>query len=73
MDASKAPGLNRISLKFSNDGAEVLALPLCNLVNLTIKQSLFYDQCNIAKLKPLFKKGSKSSKLQHHITANCFF
>ena len=42
------------------DGAEVLALPLCNLVNLSIKQSLFPDQCKIAKLKPLFKKGSKS-------------
>ena len=42
------------------DGAEVLALPLCNLVNLSTKQSLFLDQCKIAKLKPLFKKGSKS-------------
>ena len=42
------------------DGAEVLPLPLCNLVNLSIKQSLFPDQCKIAKLKPLFKKGSKS-------------
>ena len=40
--------------------SQVLALPLCNLVNLSIKQSLFPDQCKIAKLKPLFKKGSKS-------------
>ena len=36
-----------------------IALPLCNLVNLSIRQSLFLDQCMIAKLKPLFK-GSKS-------------
>ena len=49
-----------ISSKFLKDGAEVLALPLCKFVNLPIKQSLFPDQSKIAKLKPLFKKGSKS-------------
>ena len=38
LDASKVPDLEGTSLK---DGAEVLVLPLCNLVNLSIKQSLF--------------------------------
>ena len=52
--------MDGIFSKFLKDGAEVLALTLCNLVNLSIKQSLFPDQCKIAKLKPLFKKGSKS-------------
>ena len=42
--------------------AEVIAVPLCNLVNLSIKQSLFPDQCKIAKLKPLFKKASNSDQ-----------
>ena len=56
----KTSGLDGISSKFFKDGAKVLALPLCNLVDLSTKQSLFSDQCNIAKLKPLFKKGSKS-------------
>ena len=60
LDASKAPGLNIISSKFLKDGAEVLALPLFILANLSIKQFLFPDQCKIAKLKPLFKKSSKS-------------
>ena len=46
--------------KFLKDGAEVLTVPPWNLVNLSIKQSLFPDQCKIAKLKPLFKKCSKS-------------
>ena len=59
LDASKAPGLDGISSKFLKDGADVLALPLCNLVHLSIKQPLFPDQCKIAKLKPLFKKSSK--------------
>ena len=41
-------------------GAEVLTLPLSNFVNLSIQQSLFPDQCKIAKLKPLYKKVSDS-------------
>ena len=60
LDSSKAPGLDGISSKFLKDGAEVLALLLCNLVNLSIKQSSFPGQCKIAILKPLFKKSSKS-------------
>ena len=59
LKSSKALGLDGISSKSLKDDAEVLALPLCNLVNLSIKQSLFPDQCKInAKLKALIKKGS---------------
>ena len=54
VDSSKAPGLDEIFSKFLKDGTEVLALPLCNLLNLSIQQSLFPDHCKIAKLKPLF-------------------
>ena len=43
LDASKAPGFDRISLEFLKNGAEVLALPLCNPVNLSIEQSFFPD------------------------------
>ena len=46
-------------------GAEILALSLYNLVNLSIKKSVFPDHCKIAKLKPLFKKGSKSDSKNH--------
>ena len=60
LDSSKVPGLDKISPKFLEDSAEVLALPLCNLLNVSIKQSSFPDQCMIVKLKPLFKKGFKS-------------
>ena len=60
LDSSKAPGLDGISSKFLKNGPDVLAVPLFNLVNLSIKQSLFHDQCKISKLKPLFKKGSRS-------------
>ena len=60
LDASKTPSMDGIFSKVLKDGAEVLALPICNFINLSIKQSLFPDQCKIAKLKSLFKKGSKS-------------
>ena len=38
------------------DGAEVLALPLGNIINLSIKLSTFPEESEIAKLKPIFKK-----------------
>ena len=60
LDASKAAGLDGISSKYLKDAAEVLVLPLCGLVNLSIKRPLFPDQCKIAKLKFLSRKGSKS-------------
>ena len=41
-------------LKFVQNSAEVLALLLCNLVDLSVKQSLFPDQCKIGNLKSLF-------------------
>ena len=36
LDSSNATGLDKISSKFLKDGAEVVALPLCNLVNLSL-------------------------------------
>ena len=58
--------MDGISSKFLKDCAEVIAVPLCNLVNLSIKQSLFPDQCKIAKLKHLFKKGSNSDQKNYN-------
>ena len=67
LDSSKAPGLDEISSKFLKDGAEVLVLPLCNLLKLSINQSLFPDQCKIPKVKPLFKKCSKSDPRNYRL------
>ena len=60
LDVSKAPGMDEISPRFLEDGAEVLAKPICDIINLSIKLSTFPDKCKIAKLTPLFKKGSKT-------------
>ena len=58
LNTSKAIGLDGISSIFLKNGQS--ALPLCNLINLSIKQSLFPDQIKIEKLKILFKKDSRS-------------
>ena len=52
--------MDRISAKFMRDGAEVLALPFKNIINLSIKLSICPEECKIAKLKPIFKKGART-------------
>ena len=58
MNVDKAAGIDNLSGKFLKDGANILAKPISELCNLSIKYSLFPTDCQIAKLKPLFKKGS---------------
>ena len=41
------------------DGAKILAKSITKIFNLSIEKSIFPDECKIAKLKPLFKKGCK--------------
>ena len=60
LDVSKAPGVDEIPSRFLKDGAEILAKPISDIINLSIKLSTFPDKCKIAKLIPLFKKGSKT-------------
>ena len=37
----------------------ILAEPIRDIFNLSVKLSTFPDKCKVAKLKPLYKKGSK--------------
>ena len=60
LDSSKAAGMDQIQAKFLRDGAEVLALPLWNIIYLSLKLSTFPEECKIAKLKPIFKKGART-------------
>ena len=60
LDTSKVTGMDQKPSKFLRDGAEVLALPLKNIINLSIKLSTFPEECKIAKLKPTFKKGTRT-------------
>ena len=58
-DTNKAAGIDGISGLFFKDGSQILAKPITNLVNLSISLSSVPESCKIAKLKPIFKKGSK--------------
>ena len=51
MDGNKAAGLDNLSGKFLKDGATILATPLSQICNLSIKYSIFPNDCKIAKLK----------------------
>ena len=46
--------------KFLKDDADILARPISQLCNLSIKLNSFPRSCEVAKVKLLFKKGSKT-------------
>ena len=53
---SKVAGIDNLSGRFLQDGAKVLSKLISDLCNLSIKK--FPDPCKVAKLKPLYKKGT---------------
>ena len=59
LQVSKAPGIDNIPSIFLRDGADILSKPITQLVNLSLKLSSFPNEGKIAKVKPLFKKGSR--------------
>ena len=60
MDPTKASGIDDIGGRFIKDGAKIIALPIAQLCNISIDKSSFPRLCKIAKLVPIFKKGSKT-------------
>ena len=59
LDENKAASLDNLSGKFLKDGATLLAKPISQICNLSIKYSIIPSNCKIAKLKPLLKKVQK--------------
>ena len=60
IEVTKAAGIDQIPGKFLKDGVQILAKPISQLCNLSMTLGSFPDACKIAKVKPLFKKGSKT-------------
>ena len=60
LNPSKAAGLDNLSGTFLKYGAHVLARPISQLCNLSIKLNSFPRSCKIAKDEPHFEKGSKT-------------
>ena len=59
MNIDKAAGIDNLSGKYLKDGANMIfAKPISKICNLSIKYSAFPTKSQVAKLKPLCKKGS---------------
>ena len=59
LNPNKAIGLDGVSSRFLRDGADVIAEPVCHLVNMSILTETVPSGFKSAKVVPLFKKGSK--------------
>ena len=59
IDMFKAAGIYNLPGRFLNDGAVILAKPVTKIWNSSIKSIIFPNPCKLAKLKPIFKKGSR--------------
>ena len=57
MTEDKATGIDKLSGKLLKDEANILAKPISKICNLSIKYSVFPTDCQVAKLKTLYKKG----------------
>ena len=47
------------------DGAKILSKPISDILNISIKLSKFPEKCKIAKIKPIYKKGSKVEAINY--------
>ena len=61
LNINKAAGMDQIPEKSLKEAADVLAYPLFRIISLSVKLSVFTEEHEIAKLKPLFKK------VYHHL------
>ena len=59
-NVNKAAGIDNVSGRFLKDGADVLGIPITQICNLSIKLSHFLKDCKVAKLKLLYRKGTKT-------------
>ena len=59
LKVGKSTGLDGVSVRFLRDGAEVLAAPLCHIINLSLTSEVVPSGMKDARVTPLFKKGSR--------------
>ena len=65
LNPSKGAGTDNLSRIFLKDGAPVLVRPISQFCSLSIKLNTFPRSCKIAKVKPLFKKDSKTDSQEY--------
>ena len=65
LDISKATGLDDLSAKMLRLSSHIIAAPLTQIINLSIRTKIFPDSLKHAKVTPCFKKGDKSDKTNY--------
>ena len=65
LDISKVTGLDDLSAKMLRLSSHIIAAPLTQILNLSIKTKFFPDILKHAKVTPCFKKGDKSDKTNY--------
>ena len=60
-NVNKAARIGDVPGRVLKDGADVLAISITQICNLSIKLIQFPKDCKPAKLKPLYKKGTKTN------------
>ena len=59
IEISEAAGIDELPGRFLKDCAEILSDPNSAILKLSIPHGIFPNDCKVAKLKPIFKKGKK--------------
>ena len=62
LDTKKAIGFDNIPPKVIKDTADILAKPLCDIINLSIDECIFPTKAKIATVLPFFKKDDRTKK-----------
>ena len=60
VEINKAVCMNNTPASFLKDCTNILAIPEPEICNLSLKLSHFLNNCKLANLKPLYKKGFKT-------------
>ena len=59
-NVNEAVRIDNVSGRFLKNGVNVLGIPITQICNLSIKLFHFPKDCKVAKLKPYYKKGTKT-------------
>ena len=59
LDVKKSQGYDNLSVRLLKDSAHFLAPPLTYIFNLSLRKGIFPDSLKVARVTPLYKKGSK--------------
>ena len=58
LDPHKSCGHDLISSRLTKDAAPYISEPLCHIINLSFSSGKFPDQLKIARVTPVYKKGT---------------